>query len=52
MNRYALMHTSISFSVLNRFASFPKIIADGNATSYVTKRASSKPVESSPSAEP
>ncbi len=49
---YAIMQAVIRRPVLYFEVSLPNIIANGNATSCVTSRARSRPVELSPSAEP
>ena len=49
---YAIIQAVIRRPVLYFEASLPNIIANGNATSCVTRSARSRPVELSPSAEP
>ena len=46
------MHTGMSFAEGYLFDNRPKMRADGNATIWVTRSASKRPVVSSPSAVP
>lgn len=42
------MHTEIIISLPHFFAIFPVMIAHGNATNWVTRSASKRPVDASP----